>query len=77
MEKYQEYLESELSKAEEKFEAVKKEIVEEIANMKYFTAVHFGAAYAAHIDDLTKAATKIETLGEVLQVYKYMKGEDA
>ena len=76
MEKYQEYLESELSKAEEKFESVKKEIAEKIIKMQYFTAVDFGAAYAAHIDNLTKAATKIQTLGEVLQVYRYMKGEE-
>ena len=76
MEKYQEYLESELSKAEEKFETVKKEIAEKIMKIEYFTAVDFGAAYTAHVDDLTKAATKLQTLGEVLQVYKYMKGEE-
>ena len=76
MEKYQEYLESELLKAKGNFKSVKKEIAEKIMSMEYYTAVDFGAAYSTHIDDLTKAATKIETLGEVLQVYKYMKGEE-
>ena len=76
MEKYQEYLESELSKAKDNFESVKKEIAEKIIKMQYFTAVDFGAAYASHIDELTKAAAKLQTLGEVLQVYKYMKGEE-
>ena len=68
---YQQYLEEELKKAEKEFEDAKKEVAEEISEMDWRTAVDFGAAFASHIDKVTKAAVKVQTLGQMLHAYKW------
>ncbi len=76
MEKYLEYLESEFKKSVEEFEKVKKEVAEEILTMNHFTAQDFGAAYASHIDKVTVAATKVRTLADSLNAYKYFANKN-
>lgn len=68
---YQQYLEEELAKAEKEFEEAKKSAAEEIFKMEWHTAVDYGAAYASKIDEVTKAAVKARTIGQMLHVYKW------
>ena len=70
---YQQYLEEELAKAEKEFEDAKKAVAEEISKMEWHVAVDYGAAYAAHIEKVTKAAVKMQTIGQMLHAYKWDK----
>lgn len=67
---YLQYLEEELKKAEKEFERAKREAAEEISKMKWHVAVDYGAAYAAHIEQVTKAAVEAQKIGQMLQAYK-------
>lgn len=68
---YEQHLEAELSKAEKEFEDAKKAVAEEISNMKWHIAVDYGAAYASHIEKVTKAAVKAQTIGRMLREYRW------
>lgn len=74
---YKQHLEEELAKAEKEFEDAKKAAAEEISNMEWHVAVDYGAAYASHIEKVTKAAVKAQTIGQMLNEYKwYMEHSD-
>ncbi len=68
---YKQHLEEELSKAEKEFEDAKKAVAEEISNMDWHVAVNYGAAYASHIEKVTKAAVKAQTIGQMLNEYNW------
>lgn len=68
---YEQHLEAELAKAEKEFEDAKKAVAEEISNMEWHVAVDYGAAYASHIEKVTKAAVKVQTIGQMLHEYRW------
>lgn len=68
---YKQHLEEELSKAEKEFEDAKKAVAEEISNMDWHVAVNYGAAYASHVEKVTKAAVKAQTIGQMLNEYNW------
>lgn len=68
---YEQHLEVELAKAEKEFEDAKKAASEEISNMEWHVAVDYGAAYASHIEKVTKAAVKAQTIGQMLHEYRW------
>ncbi len=68
---YKQHLEEELSKAEKEFEDAKKAVAEEIFNIEWHIAVDYGAAYASHIEKVTKAAVKVQAIGKMLHEYKW------
>lgn len=63
-----------ISTAEADFEEAKFSAIKDLEGMSIHLATDFGAAYATHIDKVTCSASKIKTLYEVLQGYKFHKG---
>ena len=67
-------LQKEIKNAEGDFADAKASAIKDLDGMTIHMATDFGAAYATHIDRVTRFASKIKTLYEVLNGYKYRKG---
>lgn len=70
-----EALENEIKKAEENYQEAKNQVLINFKRDNIFSEIHtfteFGAAYATHIDQITRYATEIKTLYHVKLVYEY------
>lgn len=73
---YREYLERQLTEAQERFEAAKAEAIRDIQAMNFWNAADFGAAYFTHIDHITQAGTKVQAIGQALAVYDNFTKEE-
>lgn len=65
---YKERLEKQLKEAQELFEQCKKETIREIENITTRNASDFGTTYFTHIDRITLAGQKVQTLEQVLKI---------
>lgn len=68
---YREYLERQFQEAQEQFEQYKKEAIRDIENITTWNAADFGAAYFTHIDHITQAGQKVQTLAQAIQAYEF------
>lgn len=71
MDKYLNHLQEELEKAVNNFEKAKQEAAAEILKMSVHIAEDYGAGYAAHVERITKEASKICTIHEQIRAYEY------
>jgi hypothetical protein len=65
-------IQKEIEDTKKEFEKAKQSAIKELQTMSIHMATDFGAAYATHIDKVTYQATKIKTLYETLDAYKYI-----
>ena len=72
---YMEYLKKEYDKVTNEFEQTKETVIQEIKDMTAFNDEEFGDAYASRIDRITKVATKLQTINELLDNYKYFENK--
>ena len=70
---YKKYLERQFKEAQEQFEQYKEEAIRDIQGITTWNAADFGAAYFTHIDHITQAGTKVQTLAQIIQAYNYME----
>lgn len=68
---FREYLEKQFTEAQEQFEQYKAEAIRDIQGMTTWNASDFGAAYFTHIDHITQAGTKVQTLAQMIQAYDF------
>lgn len=75
-----EALNEQISRAEKNYREAQDEAIKNLKSENIFSDVHnhveFGAAYSAHIDNVTRYATEIKTLYEVKQMYEYYQAEE-
>jgi hypothetical protein len=60
---------------EERYTEAKATVIKEIGNNDIFTNVNFGAAYATHIDNVTRYASELKLLREIKVMYIYYHKE--
>lgn len=75
-----EALDNEIKKAEENYKAAKTETLSNFKSDNIYSEIHtftdFGAAYATHIDKITRYATEIKTLYQIKNMYEYYQAEE-
>ena len=71
MKTFKEDLQRKIDDATEKFEQAKKDAIKELETMNCRTAIDFGAAYATHIDNVTRYASRLVSLAEMMDAYNY------
>lgn len=75
-----EALDNEIKKAEENYQEAKNQVLSNFKRDNIFSEVNtfteFGAAYATHIEQVTRYATEIKTLYKLKRIYEYYQAEE-
>lgn len=75
-----ETLNEEIKKAEENYKEAKETTFKSLNRETIYSEVHtfteFGAAYALHVDNITRYATEIKTLYQVKMMYEYYQDKE-
>ena len=76
MDTFKNDLQKNIDKATADFENAKQESIKELQRMNCREAIDFGAAYAIHIDNVTRYASRLVSLCETMDMYNcYNKQE--